>query len=78
MTDVQIDEKLDARGLSCPLPVLKTKKALKPLAAGQVLEVISTDPGTVRDLEAFAEQTGHELVLSETRDDEYYFLIRKG
>ena len=77
MVDVNIDETLDARGLNCPLPVLKTKKALKPMEAGKVLEVFSTDPGTVKDLEAFAEQTGHELLLSETRNDEYYFLIRK-
>ncbi len=74
---VEIDAKLDARGLNCPLPVLKTRKALKPLAPGEVLEVVATDPGTVNDLEAFANQTGHELVLSETRDTEYYFLIRK-
>lgn len=69
--------KLDARGLNCPLPILRTKKAIKELASGQVLEVIATDPGSVKDMAAFCEQTGNPLVSSEQTGDAYVFLIEK-
>lgn len=68
---------LDARGLSCPLPILKTKKALAQLLEGEVLEVITSDPGSVKDLSSFCEQTGHQLMSSEVHEDEFIFLIKK-
>lgn len=67
---------LDARGLKCPLPVLKARKALKPLAAGEVLEVLADDPAAPRDFRAFAETTGHGLTESQ-RDGAYRALITK-
>ncbi|RLJ16545.1 preprotein translocase subunit TatC [bacterium endosymbiont of Escarpia laminata] len=68
---------LDARGLNCPLPILRTKKAIAALASGEILEVIATDPGSVKDLDSFCSQTGHEMVSSEEADDGFVFLIRK-
>ena len=56
------DQELDARGLNCPLPILRAKKALKDLSVGQVLRIVATDPGSVKDYEAFSEQTGNELL----------------
>ena len=71
------DKELDARGLNCPLPILRAKKALGELASGQVLRILATDPGSVKDFEAFAKQTGNELLASNAADKEYSFLIRK-
>ncbi len=71
------DQTLDAKGLNCPLPILKAKKALKGMQAGQVLEVLSTDPGSVADFAAFCNQTGNELLKSETAGDVYTFEIKK-
>lgn len=68
---------LDARGLNCPLPILRTKKALSELATGETLAVISTDPGSLKDMHAFCKQTGHELVSSSSNQGEFEFLIRK-
>jgi len=68
---------LDARGLHCPLPILKTRKALNGLEYGALLRVISTDPGSVKDFPAFARQTGHQLVSQDEQDGEYIFLIQK-
>ncbi|MBT3042834.1 MAG: sulfurtransferase TusA family protein [Candidatus Thiodiazotropha endolucinida] len=68
---------LDARGLNCPLPILKTKKAIAALAAGDILEVTSTDPGSVKDLDSFCSQTGHEMVSSEQLENGFFFRIRK-
>ena len=68
---------LDARGLNCPLPILRTKKAMATMPAGDVLEITATDPGSVKDLESFCSQTGHELVASETAGDHFLFRIRK-
>lgn len=76
MTQI-INSILDARGLSCPLPILKTKKALAQLAMGEMLEIITSDPGSVKDLSSFCEQTGHELVSSEIHEDEFIFVIKK-
>ena len=70
-------KELDARGLNCPLPILKTKKALNELGAGEVLKVISTDAGSVKDMEAFSKQTGNELLGSEAQGKEYVFFIKK-
>lgn len=73
----EIAEKLDARGLNCPLPILRTKKAIKDLDVGQILQVIATDPGSVKDMAAFCSQTGNQLVSSEQNGDGYVFLIEK-
>ncbi len=69
---------LDARGLKCPLPVLKARKAMKPLAAGDTLRVEATDPSAVQDFANFCETTGHELLESGQDGEVYRFLIRKG
>ena len=71
------DQTLDAKGLNCPLPILKAKKALKSLEGGQVLEVVSTDPGSVADFAAFCRTTGNELVEQNEADGIYTYLIRK-
>ncbi|MDO9468227.1 MAG: sulfurtransferase TusA family protein [Thiobacillus sp.] len=70
-------QSLDARGMNCPLPILRTKKALSALGAGETLAVISTDPGSLKDMHAFCKQTGHELVSSSSYQGEFEFLIRK-
>ena len=71
------DEVLNAEGLNCPLPILKAKKALKGLAAGKVLEVRATDPGSVADFAAFCNQTGNELLSSSSDGGIYKFEIRR-
>jgi tRNA 2-thiouridine synthesizing protein A len=68
---------LDARGLTCPLPILRTKKAIATLASGETLEVIATDPGSQKDLDAFCKQTGHALLNSEQTAGEFHYTIRK-
>lgn len=68
---------LDARGLNCPLPILRTKKAIAGLASGEVLEVLATDPGSVKDLDSFCSQTGHRLLSSRPADDGFVFRIEK-
>ncbi len=73
----QSDIQLDARGLNCPLPILKAKKSLSDLEAGQLLTIIATDPGAQKDFEAFCKQTGNELLESEEIDGEFLFLIKK-
>jgi len=74
---VDFDKELDARGLSCPLPILKTKKSLNEIASGQVLKVVATDPGSVKDFDAFANQTGHTLLSSTQQDKEFIFYMKK-
>ena len=74
---MQFDKELDARGLNCPLPILRTKKALTDMASGQVLKVIATDPGSVKDFQAFSKQTGHALLSSDAADREFVFFMRK-
>ena len=68
---------LDARGLQCPLPVLRARKAMQKLEAGALLRVLATDPGAVKDFQAFCQATGHELLESETEAREFRFLLRK-
>ena len=70
-------QELDARGLNCPLPVLKAKKALNGMAPGDVLKIMSTDAGSVKDFEAFAKQTGNDLLESTESDGEFHFLMKK-
>jgi tRNA 2-thiouridine synthesizing protein A len=74
---MQFDKDLDARGLNCPLPIIKTKKALNDLGSGQVLRVMSTDSGSLRDMEAFARQTGNALLSSAQDGDAYVFFLKK-
>lgn len=74
---MNFDKELDARGLNCPLPILRTKKSLGELAAGQVLKVVATDPGSVKDMQAFAKQTGNELLSSTETGGEFAFWMRK-
>ncbi len=71
------DQELDASGLNCPLPILRAKKALAALSAGQVLHIIATDPGSVKDFEAFAKQTGNELTESREEGGKFHFLMKK-
>ena len=70
------DQTLDAKGLNCPLPILKAKKALKALDSGQTLEILATDPGAVKDFEAFCRTTGNELVEQSQGDGVFTFVIR--
>jgi TusA-related sulfurtransferase len=74
---MQFDKEIDARGLNCPLPILKAKKALSELASGQVLRVVSTDAGSVRDFQAFAKQTGNELLEQATVGADFIHLMRR-
>jgi tRNA 2-thiouridine synthesizing protein A len=74
---MNIDKELDTRGLNCPLPILKAKKALAELASGQMLKVIATDPGSVRDFQAFAKQTGNELVEQQTVGADFVHVMRR-
>lgn len=71
------DKELDTRGLNCPLPILKAKKALAEMQSGQILRVRATDPGSLRDFQAFARQTGNELVEQQTLQGEYLHLLRR-
>jgi tRNA 2-thiouridine synthesizing protein A len=71
------DDELDASGLNCPLPILRAKKALAALDSGKVLHIIATDPGSVKDFEAFAKQTGNELMESKEDGGKFHFLIKK-
>ena len=68
---------LDVRGVNCPLPILRTRATLKEMQSGEVLQVIATDPGSVRDIESFCNQTGNTLLPSQEIAGEYNFLIRK-
>lgn len=75
---MDFDHELDTRGLLCPIPILKTKVAMDKMAPGQVLKVVSTDPGSVRDMEAFARQTRNPLLQSLVDGEEHVFFLRKG
>ncbi len=74
---ISFDKEIDTRGLNCPLPILRAKKALAELASGQVLKIVATDPGSMRDFKAFAKQTGNELLAQETVDDEFIHFLRR-
>jgi TusA-related sulfurtransferase len=71
------DKEIDTRGLNCPLPILKAKKALSEMASGETLKVISTDPGSVRDFKAFARQTGNELLDQQTLGSEFVHVLKR-
>ena len=73
---MQAQKELDTRGLNCPLPILKAKKALADMQSGEVLKVVATDPGSVRDFQAFAKQTGHALVEQSAEGGEFIHVLR--
>jgi len=77
METMQFDKELDARGLNCPLPILRAKKSLTDMQSGQVLKIIATDPGSVKDFEAFAKQTGNQLLSSSQADKEFTFFMKR-
>lgn len=77
MTDNFQTHALDARGLNCPLPILRAKKAINAMNDGDILEITATDPGSVKDLDAFCHQTGNEMLSSDEVDGEFVFRIRK-
>ncbi|MEW5903416.1 MAG: sulfurtransferase TusA family protein [Pseudomonadota bacterium] len=74
---MNFDQELDVRGLACPLPILRAKKSLSTMAAGQVLKVQATDKGAPKDFSEFCSKTGNELLSSSTEDDGFTFLIRR-
>ncbi|MGB4468228.1 MAG: sulfurtransferase TusA family protein [Azovibrio sp.] len=74
---MDFDRELDVKGLNCPLPILRTKKALAEMSSGQVLKVMATDPGSVKDFQAFARQTGNELLSHGEKDKVFEFLIKR-
>jgi tRNA 2-thiouridine synthesizing protein A len=71
------DKEVDARGLNCPLPILKAKKALNDMQSGQVLKIVATDPGAVKDFQAFCKQTGNELLSQAQVEREYSFYVKR-
>ena len=74
---MESNQTLDARGLNCPLPILRTKKTLNAMTSGDTLKVVSTDPGSLKDMVAFCSQTGNALLSSQQAGGDYEFLIRK-
>lgn len=74
---MQVDQEVDTRGLNCPLPILKAKKALASMQSGQLLKVVATDTGSIRDFQAFAKQTGNELVEQQTEGEEFIHILRR-
>ena len=77
METTEFDHELDTRGLNCPLPILRAKKLLNTMTAGEVVRIMATDPGSVKDFEAFATQTGNELLGSSEIDGEFHFTLKK-
>jgi len=77
MTDMTFDQELDCKGLNCPLPVIKTKKAIDAMDSGQVLKMVATDPGSKNDISAWASRTGHELLSHGETDDGFVYFIKK-
>jgi tRNA 2-thiouridine synthesizing protein A len=74
---MNFDKELDARGLNCPLPILRAKKALNDMQSGQVLKIVATDPGSVKDFQAFSKQTGNDLLQQAEADKEFVFFLKR-
>jgi len=74
---MNFDKELDARGLNCPLPILRAKKALNDMQSGQVLKIVATDPGSVKDFQAFAKQTGNPLLAQSEVEKEFVFFLKR-
>ncbi|MBS0314027.1 MAG: sulfurtransferase TusA family protein [Burkholderiales bacterium] len=77
MTTFTVDREVDARGLNCPLPILRTKKALNDMLSGQILRVVATDPASQRDFQAFSRQTGNAIVDQSIANGDYIYLLRR-
>ena len=77
MTDLNFDQELDCRGLNCPLPVIKTKKAIDAMESGQVLKMVATDPGSKNDINAWTSRTGHELLGTDEEGSDFLYFIKK-
>jgi TusA-related sulfurtransferase len=77
MESVAFDKEIDTRGLNCPLPILRAKKALSDMASGQVLKIVATDPGSMRDFQAFAKQTGNQLLAQDTVEREFIHYLKR-
>jgi tRNA 2-thiouridine synthesizing protein A len=75
--DMNFDKEVDARGLNCPLPILRAKKALNDMASGQVLRILATDPGSVKDFQAFCKQTGNDLLSQAEANKEFTFFLKR-
>jgi tRNA 2-thiouridine synthesizing protein A len=76
MTEIQFAKELDCSGLSCPLPIVKTKKVISEMSSGQVLKMISTDPGSSADMASWSLRTGHEIIKSETENGKFIFYVK--
>jgi TusA-related sulfurtransferase len=76
-SSITADKEIDTRGLNCPLPILRAKKALADMASGQVLKILATDPGSMRDFQAFAKQTGNELLGQDTAGKEFIHYLKR-
>lgn len=74
---MNFDRELDARGLNCPLPILRTKKTLNDMTSGQIIKILATDPGSVKDFQAFCKQTGNQLLSSDAVNNEFIFFMKK-
>ena len=74
---IDTNQELDARGLNCPLPILRTKKAIAAMASGETLRVIASDPGSVKDMESFCRQTGNPLITSAQQGDDFVFVVER-
>lgn len=74
---MNFDKELDARGLNCPLPILRAKKSLNDMQSGQVLKIVATDPGSVKDFQAFSKQTGNELLSQAEANREFTFFLKR-
>ena len=74
---MQANKELDARGLNCPLPILRAKKALNDMQSGQILRIVATDPGSVKDFQAFAKQTGNDLLQQAEADKQFTFFLKR-
>lgn len=77
MADYTVSKELNCKGMLCPMPVVKTRKAIKEMAVGEVLSMVSTDPGSMPDMQAWANQTGHELLDAKEDGDLFHFIIKK-
>lgn len=77
VTETEIAQRVDARGLSCPLPIVRTAIAIRPMSPGELIEVLATDPGSTKDFTAWAKATGHELVDTSVSDGVYRFVLRR-
>lgn len=77
LQSITADKEIDTRGLNCPLPILRAKKALSVMTTGQILKIVATDPGSMRDFQAFCKQTGNELLVQQTVDKEFVHFLKR-